>query len=307
MKYYVLFFAVLLSFYTMLPACVSKLPHSDPGESSLQASETYDADIVISVKTNGSVKKMPLEEWTARAVAYETPENAPESFIMAMAVAMRTYGVYHLWQGDKSSDHPECDFCSDANHCKGLEAKDYSDDVTAAVNATYGEIILFERNPINPIMHTSSAGMTASSKEILGSDVPYLQSVTTPDESDLNDFFFSTAFTNKSFADLLAANGYIAVGEPEKWITDISYTSSGRLQSVSLCGHTISGNDFMSMLKLPSSNFTIKFTDDEIIFETKGIGSGIGLSKYGAFLMGRGGFDYKQILTHYYSGTYIGK
>lgn len=307
MKYYVLFFVVLLSFYTLLPTCVSKLPSTNPSEPSSEELETYDADVVISVKINGTVKKMPLEEWTSRAVAYEAPEDAPKEFVKAMAVAMRTYGVYHLWQGDKRNSHSDCDFCSDSNHCKGLEANDLSEDITAAVNVTYGEIIYYDRHPINPIMHTSSAGMTASAKEVLGEDVPYLQSVSTPDESDLNGFTSTAEFTKASLSALLASNGYITVGEPKEWITDLLYTSSGRVQSISVCGHTVSGNDFISMFELSSLNFTVKFTDNKIIFEAKGIGSGVGLSKYGAFLLAGDDFDYKQILTHYYSGTSIGK
>jgi len=307
LKYYVLFFAVLLSFYTLLPACVSKLPCTNIAQSSSDEPENYDADIVISVKIGGTVKKMPLEEWASRAVAYEAPEDAPEEFVKAMAVAMRTYGVYHLWQGDKRGSHSDCDFCSDSGHCKGLEANGVSETITAAVSATYGEIIYYDRHPINPIMHTSSAGMTASANEAMGQDVPYLQSVSTPDESDLNGFTSTAEFTKASLSALLVSNGYITVGEPKEWLTDIIYTPSGRVQSISVCGHTVSGNDFISMLGLSSLNFTVKFTDNRTTFEAKGIGSGVGLSKYGAFLMAKDDLSYKQILTHYYSGTTIGK
>ena len=36
-----------------------------------------------------------------------------------------------------------------------------------------------------------------------------------------------------------------------------------------------------------------------------GYGHGVGMSQYGANTMAKEGFDYKKILTHYYSGTQI--
>lgn len=37
----------------------------------------------------------------------------------------------------------------------------------------------------------------------------------------------------------------------------------------------------------------------------KGHGHGVGMSQHGAQAMAQEGYDYKQILTHYYTGTTI--
>lgn len=46
-------------------------------------------------------------------------------------------------------------------------------------------------------------------------------------------------------------------------------------------------------------------TGDNITFEGKGWGHGIGMSQYGAKKMGEMGYNYKQILEHYYNGAKV--
>ena len=38
---------------------------------------------------------------------------------------------------------------------------------------------------------------------------------------------------------------------------------------------------------------------------TKGYGHGVGMSQYGANGMAKNGYNYKDILTHYYPGTIL--
>ena len=58
-------------------------------------------------------------------------------------------------------------------------------------------------------------------------------------------------------------------------------------------------------LSLRSACFTVKFAEDTFTFTVKGFGHGVGLSQYGADYMARQGADYKEILTHYYTGVTI--
>ena len=44
---------------------------------------------------------------------------------------------------------------------------------------------------------------------------------------------------------------------------------------------------------------------DTIVITTKGFGHGIGMSQYGAQGMALEGYDYKEILKHYYTGIEI--
>jgi len=51
---------------------------------------------------------------------------------------------------------------------------------------------------------------------------------------------------------------------------------------------------------------TIK-SGDAYVFSGMGWGHGIGMSQYGAKGMAEAGFDYEEILTHYFKGTEVVK
>lgn len=304
-----LFFVFILAFLLVLPVGASLLGHeressSDSENAFSEASQDVSEALVL-VKKDGIICQMTVEDWTLYALSYELPQDSPAEFAKAMAVAMRTYAAYHIWHGDKKDDHPECTFCSDPSHCKGLDSDNIETAVRNAVTDTAGKIIYHNRFPINPIMHISSSVMTECATEVLGYDVPYLQSVSTPDESGLKDFSAVRSFTEQKAKEILQAHGYKTSGDCTNWITYISYTAAGRVRSISLCGQTIKGSELMTMLSLPSLNFTVKASSGKLVFETEGIGSGLGMSEYGAYIMAKSGFNYEQILTHYYSDTYI--
>ena len=66
-------------------------------------------------------------------------------------------------------------------------------------------------------------------------------------------------------------------------------------------GHTV----ILAALDLRSASFAISYDSAEDLFtiHTQGYGHGVGLSQYGADYMARQGADFKEILTHYYTGV----
>lgn len=67
----------------------------------------------------------------------------------------------------------------------------------------------------------------------------------------------------------------------------------------------LSGRQVREALDLPSANFTIDISGGVITFTSNGSGHGVGMSQYGADGMAKEGYDYRDILQHYYSGTQI--
>lgn len=49
------------------------------------------------------------------------------------------------------------------------------------------------------------------------------------------------------------------------------------------------------------------FKNDKVIITCLGYGHDVGMSQWGANVMAKSGSNYKEILTHYYSGTKISK
>jgi stage II sporulation protein D len=66
------------------------------------------------------------------------------------------------------------------------------------------------------------------------------------------------------------------------------------------------GTELRALLGLRSACFTWEARQDALIFFVTGYGHGVGMSQYGAESMALAGADYREILTHYYSGVEIG-
>ena len=49
--------------------------------------------------------------------------------------------------------------------------------------------------------------------------------------------------------------------------------------------------------------FEVEYDDGEFIFTTYGYGHGVGMSQQGADYFAQRGWDYEEILTHYYTGV----
>ena len=87
----------------------------------------------------------------------------------------------------------------------------------------------------------------------------------------------------------------------------ISTTSTGRIKTIKINGKELSGNYVCSNLSLKSTYFEIIKEDTKVIIKNKGYGHGVGMSQYGAQGMALEGYNYEDILKHYYTGVEIKK
>ena len=83
----------------------------------------------------------------------------------------------------------------------------------------------------------------------------------------------------------------------------ISSAENGYVKELSIGNSTVSGTELKTLLKLKSPNFTVKATDSKVEFTVYGKGHGLGMSQYSADFMARQGYNYREILEHFYPGT----
>ncbi|MBI3787385.1 MAG: SpoIID/LytB domain-containing protein [Ignavibacteriales bacterium] len=70
----------------------------------------------------------------------------------------------------------------------------------------------------------------------------------------------------------------------------------------------MSGEDLRKAIgydKLKSALFTVDMQDGVFVFSGSGSGHGVGLSQWGAKGMAERGYNYDEILRHFYPGTRI--
>lgn len=96
---------------------------------------------------------------------------------------------------------------------------------------------------------------------------------------------------------------YVASGNKaqSKTMTSVSVLSGNNKIT------TVSNNYVVSNGKVVKKHSTQKNSGDSntFVFTGEGWGHGVGMSQYGAKGMAEAGFDYEEILTHYYTGTHL--
>jgi len=251
------------------------------------------------------VNVLPAEEYLRGVLPKEMPPAWPQEALKAQAVAARTYALKN--RGRHKSDG--YDLCDDV-HCQVYEGKDAEEPSTdKAVNATYGEILVFKEKPIDAFFHADSGGMTENSEHVWGTMHSYLRTAAEKEEK-------TNPWEKK--VPLATFEGKFSLGKTEKIILsplkigkgDSDRSLSGRVIKVKIKFQkgekTVSGNDLRGMFGLKSTLFDMRLTKDAVIFSGFGVGHGLGMSQYGAKAWASEK-DYKSILTHYYRGTELKK
>lgn len=274
-----------------------------------------DSETLIKVDHYGEIVDTTMAEHLPMAVAAEMPVTFEPEALKAQAVAARTYIVY-CTEHEKGK-HPEADICCDSSCC--LAYKDekelraawgaaYEENmklIRSAVESTDGQVLCYGGETILAAFHSSSAGKTEDGTELWG-DVPYLISVSSPEsENDVPNFVTTVEVTAENFRETIAGIAPEAKleGDASGWVGDAELDDSGRVRSITVGGQAITGMDVRSAFSLRSTAFTLKYADGVFVFTVTGFGHGLGMSQYGANVLARKGFNYSEILEHYYSGA----
>lgn len=276
-----------------------------------------DGSYTIRVLNGETVETMTMGEYLCGVVRAEMPASFEQQALCAQAVAARTYTLYKMAAGGNHGD--TADICTDHTCCQaylnrdsaaanwGDQAENYEAKIENAVSLTDGQTILYDGAPILAVFHSSSAGQTKNSGEIWTSDLPYLRSVSSPEGTDVPNYYSRAEFTPEEFKTLfLAAYPEAKLsGGVENWIGDYVVSEDGNVNTVTVGGVTVRGTQMRTIFSLRSSTFETEVQDGKIVFFVTGYGHGVGMSQYGAEQMAKNGDDWKTIVTHYYSGVTV--
>ena len=282
------------------------------GENVYMDEVSWKNDTVIRVNVDGEIREENMEEYLISVVAGEVYPTYDNEALKAQAVAARTYLVYKMNNGGCANGG---DICTESSHCQAYKSKEtmvsqwggnydkYFKAVSGAVYQTSGEIITYNGEAVCALYHSSSVGSTEDCVAVFGGDRPYLKSVSSTVSKESSEYQKEMTFSKAEFIN--AVNDYFHIDLTGIDIKIISYTSSGRVENLSLGGKTVKATALRKALKLRSTDFTIKKSEKEITFVMHGFGHGVGLSQVGAQEMAQRGADYKEILTHYYTGVKV--
>ena len=287
-----------------IPEIKEPYTHREAYSFGFESVKVYDA-------SNGKVEEYGLEDYIKGVLLAEMPSWYDDEALKAGAVAARTYTLYKM---ETSSHKNGADICTDSRHCQAFKrideavqawgagsAESACEKIRMAVDATRGEILVFDGKPILAVYHASSYLKTRSSEEVFGGSVPYLVSVSVPFEDINNTRISEKRFKIEECERILGKkfDSLSSVWENEQCLG----LEVRRGEEVSF----IDSADVRNMFSLNSASFDVSCTESEAVFSVYGYGHGVGLSQTGAQVMASGGSLYDEILLKYYKDVKIAK
>lgn len=255
-------------------------------------------------KSSGIIEKLKLEEYVFGVVSGEMPAIFKEETLKAQAVIARTYAVKRLSRNLPIQNYNSTQIYRDRSYLKEIWGRHYDEYCTKifkAIRDTENEVIKFDGDYIDAYYHLSSNGQTEDSQNVLKLAYPYLISV--PSNWDVKEEKVSRRIVPNDYLSQLL-NTKITKKTP---VDIIMKTIGHRVKYIKFGNKVFDGLILSNRLGLDSNDFTVNIEDNYTTFTTYGHGHGLGLSKYGAEAMSRAGYNYKQIIAHYYPNTYIEK
>ncbi len=266
--------------------------------------EVIDNNIYVTVyRKNGSVEKIELENYIIGVVAEEMPASFEIEALKSQAIIARTYALDKISKGEKLTDVVTTQAYIDQNQMKikwGSDYNKYYNRISSAVNSTKGLVVTYEGKYIEALYHSVSNGKTESAKEVWGKDIPYLISVDSSWDKNTKNYL---KIENKEFNIITSILGIDINYDTE--IIVISKDESGRVREIKVGDQIYTGIEFRTLLGLRSTDFDITITNNGLEIITRGYGHGVGLSQYGANEMAKHGYNYKDIINHYYTNVKI--
>jgi len=196
-----------------------------PGSAALALKHRYRGSIQVDVDAGKlrAINMVGLEQYLYGVVPSEMPYTWHPEALKAQAIAARSYalatrrtGAFDLYPDTRSQVY------------LGIEHEKPS--TNAAVNATAGQVVLYDGEVAKTYFFSTSGGRTASAEDVWGEPVPYLVSVPDPYDSisphhDWGPF----VFTGTKLAKMLKMKGQVVDLQPE-------LNSSGRIKVLNVIG-----------------------------------------------------------------------
>ncbi len=269
----------------------------------------------------GIINRLPLELYIARVLPAEMdPDHFTEEALKAQAVVARSWALKNRTRHQRFG----YDFC-DSTHCQVYRGRELiSRRAEHAVRATLGEVLTFQGHLAEAFYHSTCGGNTVFVHELWGGEpISYLSRVEDRWKPGARPYcnrspyaHWKVRISRRRLQQALRAAKLLSKNEVLQDIKLDFVNLSGRVQKVLLVtDRTWRGLDVNTFRRLVnretgrarilSTFFEVGLRDGLVVIEGKGLGHGVGLCQWGARGMAQYGFDYREILAHYFRGTAV--
>lgn len=248
------------------------------------------------------LNRLPVEIYLLGTVGSEMPPTWPLEALKAQAVAARTYALQRLMIARAANRVYDLGATVLSQVYNGADSIHPS--VKAAVQATRGEVLGYERTLIEALFHSTCGGSTVSSEDFFEGRKDYLRGRKC-DWCKGSEFYrwerrerLASAGAKLQKAKLISGPLELAWRNPDD--KEVKVRVKGRTYKLSMA-------KFRRALRLDmrSGRFSVSTKDGFVEVVGRGFGHGVGMCQWGARGMAEAGFNYQEILGHYYKGAKV--
>lgn len=287
---------------------------------------------IVEGKNVVAVNHIGIENYLLSVISSEMKSSAGLELLKAHAVISRSWALSNLGR------HGCYDLCAD-DHCQRYQGLTMAvgDKVRMAIDQTWGEVLKYDGKLCDTRYSKCCGGITERFSSCWEDvDFPYLESIKDAPEDGgrdfcdcedaailsqvLNDYDLETRdfyrweqrYDKSEISSLVKEKTSTDLGEIQE-LVPLETGPSGRISRLLInggkgsleLGKELAIRRALSPSHLKSSAFESCWEGDTLILRGKGWGHGVGLCQIGAAVMAANGYDYRQILAHYYRGSEV--
>lgn len=218
-------------------------------------------------------------------------------FFKVQAICCRNYLMNNL------EKHAEEGYnLCDGVHCQAYKTRANKKEVTEGAYKSKGEVIVDSQgNIIETLFHSNSGGETVNAKDVWGKEVPYLVSVEDSFSVGGKHYQWEKYIKLKDWLNYFRNKGLkIKDKEIEDALLNFSQQEGRKTDIMGISLKTIR-EDF----DLKSTYFNVQKWGGEVKLTGKGYGHGVGMSQEGAIKMCEEGYEYWEVIEHYFKGVKV--
>lgn len=262
----------------------------------------YDNNLDVTATKDGKslllINDVEIENYIAGVVQSEAGGASDNvEFFKVQAICCRTYMQRNINKHQKEGYN----LCDQVN-CQVYFSRANKEQVIEGTHKTMGEVIVDENDkPIETLFHSNSGGQTANAQDVWGKEVSYLKSIVDSFSISQPNYTWEKEISEKEWLNYFKNKG-INTKDYNNKVELLNFSQQeGRKDKIFGISLVQIRKDF----KLKSTFFSVQPWGSNVKLKGKGYGHGVGLSQEGAAKMCEEGYEYWQVIEHYYSGVKI--
>lgn len=242
------------------------------------------------------IVRTPVESYIAGVVEAEGGSSSTaEAYYKAQAVLARTWLITNIKKHVSEGFHIKDDQSSQA--FKGLPHSKNATTIAKACASLGDTVALYNGAPIIGFYHSNSGGYTALPEQVWSKALPYCRVVLDPFSKKGSKAAWQKTYSWDDWQKYWSRAINWSVSD---WSAFFSQLPDTRSTQWTLGDQTFKMETVRRDFKWRSAYVLPEATTEGVMVHGFGFGHGVGMAQQGAMLMGRAGFDWKEILDFYF-------